>query len=182
MKKLFFAVMALVAVSFAACNGGNSENANATEADSAAAVLTEQLNAALTDSASFATAMQEVNTKIETLKAEGASEEVIASYKSKLVEFYEANKAKVEELKVTVPNTLNELVGNIIAIPETVKAEGEAAVADAEAAAKSDAEAVKEAVKADVNKQVDAAKEEANKKAADAVDKAAQDLKDKIKF
>ena len=183
MKKLFFAVIALSAVTFAACNGNaEATSGDAQSADSLATVMTDQLNAALSDSASFAAAMDDVNTQIEKLQSEGATEETINAYKSKLVEFYEKNKAKVEEFKVKVPSTLNSLVEGIVALPEAVKEGAETAADQATEAAKADAAAAEQALKDEANAQVEKAKEDANKKASDAVDKAAQDLKNKIKF
>lgn len=184
MKKIFFAIMAVAALSFTACD--NAPKANVEEANADSIVIEEpSVNVDETISALSAAVessnaeeaqsiLEKAKAYIAQLQEEGKIEEAKV-YIAKIQEFIAANEEKITAL-TNGNETISNLVSAVKAIPTDVAdAATEAAegVKDAAADAASDA---KEAVNDAANAAVDKGKEEAGK----AIDNAASTVKGKL--
>lgn len=185
MKKIFFAIVAVAAITFTACNGtakgGAETDSVATETEAATEVTTNVEDADATVSALSAAVaasdaeqtqslLQKAQEYIAKLQAEGKIEEAKA-YLAKIQQFIADNEEKIAEY--TAGNqTLANIVSAVKAIPVDAAAIAEDAKGTVDAAAADAAQKANEAATAATDK----AKEEAGK----AVDKAASDIKGKL--
>lgn len=187
MKKLFTAVLALSAISFASC-GGNTKT-ETVENDTVAVTVAdeEEVVAAVDDMATALEAgdadavqngVKSLTEKIQAL-IENGDTETAKKYALKLQEWYAGNKEKVDGL-VQNGTTIEQLVQAAATLPTGVTEAAQGAVE----AAKADAETVKEAAKAkaqeEVNKAADAAKAKAEEEVNKAAQKAAEKAEEKV--
>lgn len=193
MKKMFVIVMAVAAVAFTACTGGNKE-AEATDETEVAAVdqeLTDnidELDAALEaeDGDAVQQSIEAFKAKIAELIAQGKTE-LAQQWSEKLQQFVEENKAKIEalspELATVAQSAVSEVVSKVAALPaaavETANEAADAAkgaAADAVDAANQAVENTKAAAEEAATQAVDDAKQKAN----DAIDQGVSDVKGKL--
>jgi hypothetical protein len=187
MKKILFAISALAAITFTACDGtakGGSENDSIPTEDSLVVeepgADVDQTIEALTvaiqdnDAEKFQTLLQQAQAYITKLQAEGNLEEESA-YLAKLQQFIANNEEKVAEY--TAGNeTFASVVAALKAIPTDAAAAAADVAEDAKTAAKDAKSAVKDAANDAANQAVETGKAEAGK----AIDKAASDIKGKL--
>lgn len=191
MKKIFFAIVAVAAITFSACNGTAKGGA---ETDSIAAdttVVAEEpaevsisaLSAALEegDATETQSLLQKAQEYIAKLQAEGKIEEAKA-YLAKIQQFIADNEEKIAEYTAG-----NEALANIVsavkAIPVDAAVVAEGAKTAVEGAAADAAQKANEAANAAAQKANDAANAAADKAKEDAgkaIDKAAADVKGKL--
>lgn len=188
MKKIFYAMMAVAAISFSACTGttkGGSEN-DSINADSVVVDAAEDVTADATiskladalannDTEQAQTLLQQAQAYIAKLQQEGKLEEAKA-YIAKLQQFISENEEKITPL-TTGNETLNNLVAAVKALPVDAAAVAEGAKDAAVSAANEAANAAASAANEAANKAVETGKQEAGK----AIDKAAEDTKSAIK-
>ena len=179
MKKIFYAIVAVAAITFSACNGiakGGAETdsiaadsvvAEAPEADADATITA--LAAALNDNNAEETQslLQKAQDYIAKLQAEGKLEEAKA-YIAKLQQFISENEEKITQLTAG-----NETLGNIVSAVKAIPVDVANAATDA-------AEGAKNAVVGAANDAKNAAADAANnavesgkKEAGKAIDNAA---------
>lgn len=199
MKKAFYSLMALAAISFASC-GGNTKSEVVTEdstgvenvaSEEEVVTAVDKIATALEsgDAATVQTNVQNLSTKIQQL-IESGDVETAKAYALKLQEWYNQNKEKVEGLAQN-GTTIEQLINAAVALP--VNAEGaaqglidaakedvgtikEAAKEVAEQKANEAKEAVKAKAEEEINKAADAAKAKAEEKVNEAAKKAANKL------
>ena len=182
MKKIFYAIVAVAAITFSACNGTvkgeqntdtiatDSIVAEAPEADADATITALSSALAANDAEQTQSLLQKAQAYIAKLQADGKLEEAKA-YIAKLQQFISENEEKIAEY--TAGNeTLAGIVSAVKAIP--IDAAGIAADAKStvEGAAADAAQKANDAAAAAADK----AKEDAGK----AIDKAASDVKGKL--
>ena len=206
MKKIFIAVMAIAAMTFAACDtktaGQSSDNdsiapidttvleeSSVIQADEDITALTAALESDNSEDAQVQ--LSKVQEYVQKLQAEGKIDEASA-YLAKIQEFIANNEEKVNAL--TKDNsTLSAIVSAVKAIPTSAEAAAEGVADDAANKAADIKEkanekineakdAVKEKVNEKVNEEVEKAKEKANEKLNEAANKAADDVKKKLGF
>lgn len=199
MKKILVIVMAIAAVSFAACTGetkgGDATDSTAVEATQTEEITEEDFQALADgveaqDADALKTAIESIQAKIQAL-IEAGDTEAAKKYIDAIKSFVEDNKAKIEtlspELATTAESTVAGLVSKVVDLPGNVAAEAEGAANEVVEAGKAQLEETKaaavekaneqvEAGKAKVNEQVEAGKAKANQ----AIDNAANDLKKSI--
>lgn len=191
MKKIFYAIVAVAAITFSACNGTAKGGA---ETDSIAAdttVIAEEpaevsisaLSAALEegDATETQSLLQKAQDYIAKLQAEGKMEEAKA-YIAKLQQFIAENEETIAEFAAG-NETFTNVVSAVKAIPVDAAVVAEGAKTAVEGAAANAAQKANEAAnnaaqKANeaANSAVEAGKQEAGK----AIDKAAADVKGKL--
>lgn len=197
MKKIFIAIAALAAMTFASCGGSTSqaEGADSIAVDSAVVEetnvveATEQAEALITDltqkvqagnTNSIVEKVKEAALYVQTLAANGDTEAVKA-YTSKLKEFVEANKDKLDQL-ATEKTTISELITKVASTPaeaeNVLNQTAEALGADAETV-KEAANALKDAAKTKVDEKANEAANAAKAKAEEKVNAAVEDAKSK---
>lgn len=191
MKKIFFAIVAVAAITFTACDGtakGGSDN-DSIATDTTAVVEEPGANADATISALSAalessdaeqaqSLLQKAQEYIAQLQAEGKLEEAKA-YIAKIQEFIANNEEKISSL--TAGNeTISNLVSAVKAIPVDATEAANAAVESAKDAAADAANAAVESAKDAAADAANTAKETAKEKAGAAVDNAASAVKGKL--
>lgn len=174
MKKIFFAIMAVAAVTFSACNGtakgGAETDSVAVEAEAETAVETNVEDADATVSALSAAVeandaeqtqslLQKAQEYVAKLQAEGKIDEAKA-YLAKIQQFIADNKEKIAEYTAG-----NETLAGIVSAVKAIPVDAAGIAADAAQKANDAAAAA-----------ADKAKEDAGK----AIDKAASDVKGKL--
>lgn len=194
MKKILFAIMAVAAITFTACNGtakGGAETdsiaaepttevtTNVEDADATVSALSAAV--AASDAEQTQTLLQKAQEYIAKLQAEGKIEEAKA-YLAKIQQFIADNEEKIAEYTAG-----NEALANIVsavkAIPVDAAAVAEGAQTAVEGAAADAAQKANEAANAAAQKANDAANAAADKAKEDAgkaIDKAAADVKGKL--
>ena len=193
MKKIFFAIVAVAAISFSACNGTakGGEETDSINADSVVAEAPEanvdaiisSLSTAVADNDAEATQtfLQKAQAYIAKLQEEGKLEEAKV-YIAKLQQFISENEEKITQL--TAGNeTLGNIVSAVKAIPVDVANVAEGAKDAVVGAANDAANAANDAANAAAQKATDAANnavESGKKEAGKAIDKAASDVKGKL--
>ncbi len=170
MKKFF--ILAVTAIGLAACGGNTKEAPETVAVDTLTSEMSAQLDELAAkvqegDTAAILELSKQAGEYVDELIAAGDSA-AAELYSSKIKEFVEDNKAKLEELNVT--STLGEIVDAVVALP----GEAEKTAEEAVEAVKSDAEAAVEAGKEKAAEAVDAAKAEAEQKVDAAKAKAAE--------
>ena len=175
MKKVLFAVMAMAAIGFTACNNKAQAPADTTETevtvnadDEAAATinaLTEQIEAK--DASKFQEVLATVKEKV--LEIVGKNPEVAKEYVTKVQDFLKANADKIKEF-VGDNETVNSAINALTAAPADAIVSGFTSAVEGIGNAASDAS---EAVKDAASDAADAAKD----KAGDAIDAAADNAK-----
>lgn len=185
MKKLFSLVAVAAAISFASCGGNTKGNTaeedsllidtvavldQTTAIENVAEVLTQKL--AEKDPAGIQAVVEEVKEQVEALVATG-DVEAAAKYASKIQEFVDANKAKLEEISEG-KTTIEELINAVKELPTTVEQTTDAAVEAVKADANAAAESVKAAAEQKANEAVEEAQTKANEKIDEAATKAAE--------
>lgn len=185
MKKMLSLVAVATAISFASCGGstnGNTAQEDSLQIDTVAVldqtsaldvvanILSQKLEQK--DVAGIQAVVEEVKEQVEALIATGDVEEA-AKYASKIQQFVETNKAKLEEISQG-QTTIEELVNAVKALPATVEQTKDAAVEAVKADANAAAEGVKAAAEEKANEMVEDAKAKANEKVDEAVNKAAE--------
>ncbi|MBR0045632.1 MAG: hypothetical protein IJP75_01940 [Bacteroidaceae bacterium] len=187
MKKILFAIVAIAAITFTACDGtakGGLENDSIPTEDSlvvaeAGADVDQTIEALTTaiqdnDPEKFQTLLQQAQAYITKLQAEGNLEEESA-YLAKLQKFIADNEEKVTEYSAS-NETFASVVAAVKAIPTDAAAAAADVAEDAKTAAKDAKSAVKDAANDAANQAVETGKAEAGK----AIDKAASDIKGKL--
>lgn len=193
MKKIFFAIVAVAAVTFSACNGtakGGAENDSiatevaeveetATDADATISALNTAIEAG--DAEQTQSLLQKAQDYIAKLQAEGKIEEAKA-YIAKLQQFISANEEKIATF--TAGNeTLASIVSAVKALPVDAAVLAEGAKTAAEGVAADAAQKANDAANAAAQKANDAANaavETGKQEAGKAIDKAAADVKGKL--
>ena len=186
MKKIFFAIVAVAAISFSACNGTakGGEETDSINADSVVAEAPEanvdaiisSLSTAVADNDAEATQtfLQKAQAYIAKLQGEGKLEEAKV-YIAKLQQFISENEEKITQL--TAGNeTLGNIVSAVKAIPVDVANVAEGAKDAVVGAANDAANAANDAANAAAQKATDAANnavESGKKEAGKAIDNAA---------
>ena len=186
MKKIFFAIVAVAAISFSACNGTakGGEETDSINADSVVAEAPEanvdaiisSLSTAVADNDAEATQtfLQKAQAYIAKLQEEGKLEEAKV-YIAKLQQFISENEEKITQL--TAGNeTLGNIVSAVKAIPVDVANVAEGAKDAVVGAANDAANAANDAANAAAQKATDAANnavESGKKEAGKAIDNAA---------
>ena len=186
MKKIFFAIVAVAAISFSACNGTakGGEETDSINADSVVAEAPEanvdaiisSLSTAVADNDAEATqtCLQKAQAYIAKLQEEGKLEEAKV-YIAKLQQFISENEEKITQL--TAGNeTLGNIVSAVKAIPVDVANVAEGAKDAVVGAANDAANAANDAANAAAQKATDAANnavESGKKEAGKAIDNAA---------
>ena len=186
MKKIFFAIVAVAAISFSACNGTakGGEETDSINADSVVAEAPEanvdaiisSLSTAVADNDAEATQtfLQKAQAYIAKLQADGKLEEAKA-YIAKLQQFISENEEKIAQF--TAGNeTLGNIVSAVKAIPVDVANVAEGAKDAVVGAANDAANAANDAANAAAQKATDAANnavESGKKEAGKAIDNAA---------
>ena len=186
MKKIFFAIVAVAAISFSACNGTakGGEETDSINADSVVAEAPEanvdaiisSLSTAVADNDAEATQtfLQKAQAYIAKLQEEGKLEEAKA-YIAKLQQFISENEEKIAQF--TAGNeTLGNIVSAVKAIPVDVANVAEGAKDAVVGAANDAANAANDAANAAAQKATDAANnavESGKKEAGKAIDNAA---------
>ena len=187
MKKIFYVIVAIAAITFSACNGtakGGAETDSIAVDDSAVPTPPEAnvdatisaLSKAVADDDAEATQslLAKAQAYIAKLQEEGKLEEAKALVKQ--VQDWLTTNAETVKSVVGENETLNKLVEGVKAIPVEALGAGEQAVEGAKAAAdaaKDKADAAVDAAKQKTNEAVDAAKQKAADKINEAADKAA---------
>lgn len=192
MKKIVFAVMALMAIGFTSCGNktqqaeavADSTEVAAPSAEAALSALSEQLNSG--DASAFQTALQAVQEQIKNLDPEVAKE-----YVAKVQSFLKENADKIKEVAgdnaaiTTAVNALTDVepAQVVEGIQSALSNAGDAAanaaaekVDDAKEAAQKKADEAKQAAKDKANEKVNEAKDAANKAVNDAAAKAVKGL------
>lgn len=210
MKKILVMVMAVAAISFAACTGETKGGEEAT--DSLATIEVAEASAqedvqALTegveaqDADALKITLETMRVKIQKL-IEAGDVAAAQKYLDVIKAFVEQNKVQIEtvspEVAQSAETTVADLVTKLVALPGNVAEHAEGAATEVVEAGKAKVEETKAAVvdaaneqveagKAKVAEQVEAGKSKANqaieehqKKANDAIDKAANDLKNNL--
>ena len=186
MKKIFFAIVAVAAITFSACNGTakGGEETDSINADSVVAEAPEanvdaiisSLSTAVADNDAEATQtfLQKAQAYIAKLQEEGKLEEAKV-YIAKLQQFISENEEKITQL--TAGNeTLGNIVSAVKAIPVDVANVAEGAKDAVVGAANDAANAANDAANAAAQKATDAANnavESSKKEAGKAIDNAA---------
>ena len=186
MKKIFFAIVAVAAISFSACNGTakGGEETDSINADSVVAEAPEanvdaiisSLSTAVADNDAEATQtfLQKAQAYIAKLQEEGKLEEAKV-YIAKLQQFISENEEKIAQF--TAGNeTLGNIVSAVKAIPVDVANVAEGAKDAVVGAANDAANAANDAANAAAQKATDAANnavESGKKEAGKAIDNAA---------
>jgi hypothetical protein len=186
MKKIFFAIVAVAAITFSACNGTakGGEETDSINADSVVAEAPEanvdaiisSLSTAVADNDAEATQtfLQKAQAYIAKLQEEGKLEEAKV-YIAKLQQFISENEEKITQL--TAGNeTLGNIVSAVKAIPVDVANVAEGAKDAVVGAANDAANAANDAANAAAQKATDAANnavESGKKEAGKAIDNAA---------
>ena len=186
MKKIFYAIVAVAAISFSACNGTakGGEETDSINADSVVAEAPEanvdaiiaSLSTAVADNDAEATQtfLQKAQAYIAKLQEEGKLEEAKV-YIAKLQQFISENEEKITQL--TAGNeTLGNIVSAVKAIPVDVANVAEGAKDAVVGAANDAANAANDAANAAAQKATDAANnavESGKKEAGKAIDNAA---------
>ena len=193
MKKIFYAIVAVAAITFSACNGtvkGGQETdsiaadsvvAEAPEADADATILALSSAVAANDAEQTQSLLAKAQAYIAKLQADGKLEEAKA-YIAKLQQFISENEEKIAEF--TAGNeTLSNIVSAVKAIPVDAAAVAEGAkdavvgaANDAKNAATDAATNAANAANDAANKAVESGKKEAGK----AVDNAANAVKSSL--
>lgn len=184
MKKITILGIGIVALGMVAC-GGSTKPETVEEADTVAVAMDDaevvaelaKVNGALEsgDAEAVENEVKQLQAKVKQL-VESGDKEAAAAYSLKLKEWYEQNKAKVDEVAKN-GTTIGRLVDAVVKLPGDVAANADAAVEAVkdDAAAVQDAAAQKaEEMKQDAKLKVDEAKENAKKEAEKKVDEAAQ--------
>ncbi len=186
MKKIFFAIVAVAAISFSACNstaqgGDNTDSiatdsvvAEAPEADADATITALSSALAANDAEQTQSLLQKAQAYIAKLQADGKLEEAKA-YIAKLQQFISENEEKIAQF--TAGNeTLGNIVSAVKAIPVDVANVAEGAKDAVVGAANDAANAANDAANAAAQKATDAANnavESGKKEAGKAIDNAA---------
>ncbi len=181
MKKFFVFAFSAAALTLASCGGNSTESAQ--DADSlmvdSAAVVEDPI-------AALQAAIEAGDTEqIQTLLEQAAeqlnvlSEEEKAEYASKLQQFVEENKAKLEEASIST-TTLDDVVSTIKNLPESAQELGENAVDAAKEDVQNAASEAVESAKASAEEKVQSAKDAANQKVEDAANKASDKVNEGI--
>ncbi len=186
MKKIFYAIVAVAAITFSACNGTakGGEETDSINADSVVAEAPEanvdaiisSLSTAVADNDAEATQtfLQKAQAYIAKLQEEGKLEEAKV-YIAKLQQFISENEEKITQL--TAGNeTLGNIVSAVKAIPVDVANVAEGAKDAVVGAANDAANAANDAANAAAQKATDAANnavESGKKEAGKAIDNAA---------
>ncbi len=186
MKKIFYAIVAVAAITFSACNGTakGGEETDSINADSVVAEAPEanvdaiisSLSTAVADNDAEATQtfLQKAQAYIAKLQGEGKLEEAKV-YIAKLQQFISENEEKITQL--TAGNeTLGNIVSAVKAIPVDVANVAEGAKDAVVGAANDAANAANDAANAAAQKATDAANnavESGKKEAGKAIDNAA---------
>lgn len=180
MKKLLLMFAAVAAMTFAACDNNNANQAQETQ-DSVPAFAVEQFDEALsnaTDSAGVAELLNNAQAEVQKL-VEAGDKEGAKTLLDKIKEIIEKNK---EKLTAIVPS-FAAMADKAIAAPEGLKDVINAAGDSVVEGAKDAVQDVKDAAAEKVNEAVDASKEKVNEavdagkeKAAEAVQGAAKKI------
>lgn len=193
MKKMFVIVMAIAAVTFTACTGGNKE-AEATEETEVAVVdqeLTDnidELDAALEaeDGDAVQQSIEAFKAKIAEFIAAGKTE-LAQQWSEKLQQFVEEHKAKLEalspEIATVAQSAVSEVISKVAAVPTAAVETANEAVDAAKDAAAGAVDAANQAVedtKAAAEEAATKAVDDAKQKANDAIDKGVSDVKGKL--
>lgn len=183
MKKIFFAIVAVAAITFSACGGSTQAGAD-NDSITGDSVTIEEPISALSSALESAnaeeaqSALEKAQAYIAQLQAEGKLEEA-KEYVAKVQSYIAENEEKINEL--TNGNaTIASLVSAVKAIPANTETAAEDAAAATEAAANATAAAAAEAVTETANATKEAVKETAKEKAGEAVDNAAAAVKGKL--
>ena len=202
MKKIFIAIAAITAMSFASsCNGTTGqggendsiaidtivvEETNVVEAQEKADALisdiAEKVQAG--NSQSIASKIEEAAAYIQEL-AQNGDKEAVKVFVSKLKEYAEANKDKLNQLSsqsTTITELINGVVNNTQNLDETISKAAEAIGMDAETAKKAAQDAAKsisESAKAKVEEKANEAVNAAKSKAEEKVNATVEDAKSK---
>lgn len=182
MKKIFYAIVAVAAITFSACNGtakggdntdsiaADSAVAEAPEADADATITALSSALAANDAEQTQSLLQKAQEYIAKLQADGKLEEAKV-YIAKLQQFISENEDKIAQF--TAGNeTLNSVVSAVKAIP----VDAAALAGDAKDAVVGAANAANDAANAAAQKATDAANnavESGKKEAGKAIDNAA---------
>ncbi len=186
MKKIFYAIVAVAAITFSACNGTvkgeqntdtiatDSIVAEAPEADADATITALSSALAANDAEQTQSLLQKAQAYIAKLQADGKLEEAKA-YIAKLQQFISENEEKIAQF--TAGNeTLGNIVSAVKAIPVDVANVAEGATDAVVGAANDAANAANDAANAAAQKATDAANnavESGKKEAGKAIDNAA---------
>jgi predicted small secreted protein len=186
MKKIFYAIVAVAAISFSACNGTaqGGEETDSINADSVVAEAPEanvdaiisSLSTAVADNDAEATQtfLQKAQAYIAKLQEEGKLEEAKV-YIAKLQQFISENEEKITQLTAG-----NETLGNIVSAVKAIPVDVTNAAADAAESAKN---AAADAAENAQNAATDAANnavESGKKEAGKAIDNAASAAKNAL--
>ena len=179
MKKVLFAVVAMIAIGFAACtNKAQAPAAEAEGVDIEAAVseitsaLSEQIEAQ--DAGKFQEVLTAVQEKIKEFV--GNNPEVAKEYVAKIQDFLKENAEKIKAF-AGENETVNNIINGLTALPaEAVVSSLSSAVGAAGDAIEGAAEDAAQAAEDKANEAVDAAKDAAS----EAVDNAADKAKDAL--
>ena len=170
MKKIFYAIVAVAAITFSACNGtakGGAET-DSIAADSAAVAQVPEANVdaiiaslstavADNDAEATQTFLQKAQAYIAKLQEEGKLEEAKV-YIAKLQQFISENEEKITQLTAG-----NETLGNIVSAVKAIPVDAAALAGDAKDAVVGAANDAANAANDAANKAVDAANDAANK-------------------
>ena len=200
MKKIFSLVAIAVVISFASCGGNTSSNVAVEDSlfidtvavldepqtlENVANALTRKLESG--DVAGIRTVIDQVSRQVRDLINAGDAA-AAAEYVSKIKEFVETNKAKIEEIAGAGSTALDEIMNAVQALPSDAENAANEAVDTLKAAAGAAVESAKNAVEDVVNEAVESAKakvgekvDEAAAKATDAAGKAVDEAADKAK-
>ena len=200
MKKIFSLVAIAVVISFASCGGNASSNVAVEDSlfidtvavldepqtlENVANALTRKLESG--DVAGIRTVIAQASRQVRDLINAGDAA-AAAEYVSKIKEFVETNKAKIEEIAGAGSTALDEIMNAVQDLPSDAENAANEAVDTLKAAAGAAVESAKNAVEDVVNEAVESAKakvgekvDEAAAKATDAAGKAVDEAADKAK-
>ena len=171
MRRIFSLVAVAAAFSFASCGGNSSSNTaeedslfidtvavldQAQTIENVASALTQKLESG--DVAGIQTVIAQVTEQVKDLinagDAAGAAE-----YVSKIKEFVETNKAKIEEIAGAGSTTINEIINAVQALPADAENAANEAVDALNADASVAAESAKDAAEDAVNEAIESAED-----------------------